>query len=120
MSEDKNIVAERLRSAKAAGMSERDAVLVSMKRVPEKKSKDAKSDLCCSAPCSASEYPWGLTINLENESLNKLEFGDELPKVGSTVKIVAEAKVESVSSRSDKDNKSNRTVSLQIVKMAVK
>ena len=117
MAEDKNIVAERVRMAKASGMSERDAVLVSMKRAPEKKAK--KSDMCCSMPCSASEYPWGLSINLENESLDKLGMED-LPKVGDIVKIVAEAKVESVSSRSDKDTKNNRTVSLQIVKMAIK
>ena len=118
MAEDKNIVAERMRAAKASGMSEKDAVLVSMKRAPVKKSKKS-ADMCCSDPMGGNEYPWGLSINLENESLDKLGM-DDLPKVGSTVKVVAEAKVESVSSRSDRDDKNNRTVSLQIVKMAIK
>ena len=112
--------AELIRTLKSQGMSERDAILVSMKR--DKKKKDKKADnspMCCPTPCDAPEYPWGLSITLESESLDKLGM-DDLPRVGSTVKIVAETRVESVSSRSTSEDDENRSVQLQIVKLAVK
>lgn len=119
---NKYMVAETERQAKASGLSERDAVLVSMKR-DKKDKKDKKKDTseaCCSVSGNGPDFPWGLSVNLENESLDKLKI-DSLPEVGSTVRIVAEARVESVSSRSDRESngKKNRSVSLQITKMAL-
>ena len=62
-------------------------------------------------------YPYCLEIRLDNESLTKL--GMSLPKVGSYVKIRAEACVTSVSENESKGGKAQRSVSLQIERLAV-
>ena len=66
---------------------------------------------------NAPRYPYGLEIRLDNESLTKL--GMSLPKVGSYVKIRAEACVTSVSENESKGGKAHRSVSLQIERLAV-
>lgn len=97
--------------------------LVDLKRTP-KELKANKGDSCCS-PCGPeNEYPWGLSINLENESMDKLGM-KKLPKVGDKVVIHAEATVTSVSSNSSVDSKSgkpseSRSVGIQINRMALK
>ena len=103
--------AENTRSLKAKGLSERDAVLVSMKRA--KKDKDKSMECCSVGP--ENDYPYGLCISLEDESLDKLSI-DKLPTVGKKVKLTAEATVDRVSENASKDSKS-RSVSLQITKM---
>lgn len=112
----KDIVAENVRTAKAAGMSERDAVLVSMKRT-KTEAKKRDSGLC--SPCEPSEqYPYGLTVRLENDSLDKLGI-EELPGVGDTMKLVAEVTVESASQSSRLNGEPRRDISLQITKMSL-
>ena len=66
---------------------------------------------------NAPRYPYGLEIRLDNESLTKL--GMSLPKVGSYVKVRAEACVTSVSENESKGGKAQRSVSLQIERLAV-
>ena len=65
---------------------------------------------------SQPEYPWGLCITLDNDSLDKLDI-DELPKVGGRITIVAVARVTSVSARTDEGGDDSRCVSLQIERM---
>lgn len=62
-------------------------------------------------------YPWGLSLNLENDTLDKL--GLELPAVGDELVLVARVKVTSVSSREGEGESKARSASLQITDMAV-
>lgn len=65
-------------------------------------------------------YPYGLTLSLDNDTLEKL--GMKLPDVGDTLMIVASAKVTSVSENEDAYGgkvERHRNASVQIVAMAV-
>ena len=60
------------------------------------------------------QYPWGLRITLDNESLQKLGLNAKsLPAVGAGVTVMAMAKVLSVSTRSA-DNGEDSSIELQI------
>lgn len=115
---DKGIVAENIREAKKSGLSEVDAIkLVSMKNAPKKKSK--KSEISCCGPDGGDAYPYGLRLDLNNESLDKLGIKG-LPASGKVMKIVAEAKVESTSERQERNGDKHRSVGLQITSMSLK
>jgi hypothetical protein len=78
--------------------------------------KDAMS------PSSATEagprYPWGLTINLDNESFDKL--GEEMYAVGDELVLLAHVTVTSCSSsQSEGDRTPRRSCALQITKMCL-
>lgn len=62
------------------------------------------------------DYPWGLCISLDNETLNKL--GVTTPPVGGVVTITANAIVKSTSERQDDDG-TYRRAELQITDMAL-
>lgn len=62
------------------------------------------------------DYPWGLCISLDNETLNKL--GLTTPPVGGVVTITAKAMVKSTSERQDDDG-TYRRAELQITDMAI-
>jgi hypothetical protein len=69
---------------------------------------------------SGPRYPWGLSISLDNESLEKL--GIEMPKVGAAMTLTARVTVTSCSARQyDRDGKAEmqRDCSLQITDMAL-
>lgn len=87
--------------------------LVSM----EKTEKEKKKDNDCCVPDSDEAYPWGLSIDLETESMAKL--GISSPQVGSKVLIVSEAYVTSVSSREEKDGTPQQSVGYQITAMDI-
>lgn len=63
------------------------------------------------------EYPYGLTLQLEEESLAKLGIKD-LPAPGTIMTFTAKAVVERVLQSAD-DKKAERCLSLQITDMAV-
>lgn len=99
------------------GMSERDAVLTSMKRT--KKDTKKSKDLCCSSPCGPSDaYPYGLEVRLEDESLDKLDI-DELPKAGTKMTLTAEVEVSGSSSSARMGEDPRRSLTLQITKMSL-
>ena len=85
--------------------------------VSKKESKEMNSPAVLGSDSNGPRYPYGLEIRLDNESLTKL--GMSLPKVGSYVKIRAEACVTSVSENESKGGKAHRSVSLQIERLAV-
>lgn len=114
---DKGVVGENVREAKKAGMSERDAVLVSMKKSKVEVKKESMGG-CCSPSYDSDAYPYGLRLDLNNDSLDKLKM-DDLPKVGKTVKITAEASVERVEESTSSKGVPRRSVALQITKMKV-
>lgn len=62
------------------------------------------------------DYPWGLCINLDNETLKKL--GATPQPVGSEVMITARAIIKSTSSRESEDG-ARHDASLQITDMAI-
>lgn len=64
------------------------------------------------------EYPWGLTIRLEDDELKKLGIED-LPDVGGEFHLQIIAKVQSASMTSMADGKTDRCVNLQITMMGV-
>jgi hypothetical protein len=111
---DKGVVGENIRAMKAKGMSERDAVMASMKNSPKKAEKSSK----VSMPSSPHEdYPYGLRLELDHDTLKKLGH-DSLPKVGTKMSLHAKARVKSASENSSEGEDSpRRSVSLQITHM---
>jgi len=61
------------------------------------------------------EYPYGLNISLENDSLDKLSM-KSLPDVGDEMTLIAKVKVVSVSSN-ESESGERRSISLQITDM---
>ena len=80
--------------------------LTSMKR---SSANEAPADL------EKPEYPWGLSITLEKEDMDKL--GMAMPKVGDEVHIVAKAKVSSTNMSEGEDG-TYASVGLQLTDMA--
>lgn len=67
---------------------------------------------------SVSEYPWGLSLCLNEDSLEKLGVTD-LPKPGTEVTIMAKARVTGVRMSADEgDNIDRQGVDLQITDMS--
>lgn len=67
----------------------------------------------------APRYPWGLCINLDNDSLKKLGLTDDMPEVGEEYLLTATVKVTSCSSSDTEGGGKNQSCSLQIVEMAL-
>lgn len=80
-----------------------------MKSMKMSKSEQEKP-MTVDAP-SGDEYPWGLRLNLEQQSIKKLGM-KELPEIGSEVMVHAKAKV--VGARMSENEKS---LELQITDM---
>lgn len=78
-----------------------------------KKEKKESGDLCCSH--SSQEYPWGLSITLEETALKKLGIKN-LPEAGEQCRIKAIGIVTSVSS-SASDKEARRSISIQITEL---
>jgi hypothetical protein len=62
-------------------------------------------------------YPWGLSINLDTDALDKLGL-KEMPDVGESYMLVAMVDVTNVSSN-ESEGGSNRSVGLQITEMCL-
>lgn len=80
--------------------------------------KDKKENM--PKPCGEYEgpnFPYGLTIRLDNTSLEKLGM-DSLPKVGAKMKVMAAGVITSVSSHESK-NRDDRNVEIQIQELGV-
>lgn len=66
-------------------------------------------------PMVEESYPYGLEVNLDEHSIEKLGL-DELPEVGSQMMIMAKVDVTSVSDRKGRTGQ-NRSINLQITEM---
>ena len=71
---------------------------------------EAKSD--------APAYPYGLRLELNDESMKKLGL-EELPEVGETMMLKAKVVVERVSQNDTKDGGKRQDMSLQITEMEI-
>lgn len=94
------------------------AKLVSMARTASEKAEIVKEQDPAGAD-SVPEFPWGLSICLDEDSLEKLGI-TELPKPGAIVTITAQAKVTAVRMSANEGEVTDRQgVDLQITDMAV-
>ena len=79
----------------------------------------ASKDSC--APCTVGEkgpdYPYGIRVDLNNESLEKLGLKFDKFKSGATVKVVCEAVV-TAKSENEYDGKLEKSLTLQITGMS--
>lgn len=82
-------------------------------KMTKKEAKDRQT-LVAESP----EFPYGLQIHLENESIEKLDMKD-LPKVGDEMVILGKVKVTSVSAHDSQDGGEQRSVGLQITDMGL-
>lgn len=82
--------------------------MVNMKMSKE----EAKEQTLLDEP-KQEEYPFGLCISLDDESLQKLGI-KEIPKVGAEYTFEAKAVVTRTSSSSDTQGEDESTISLQI------
>lgn len=64
-------------------------------------------------------YPWGLSVNLDTETLEKLGLADDLPEVGSMMKLEAKVDVVSVSENETAGGGKSCSVSLQITDLGL-
>lgn len=63
-------------------------------------------------------YPWGLTIDLEEESIKKLGLAST-PKAGETLMLEARVKVSRVAASDSVDQGETRSLSLQITDLCL-
>jgi Major coat protein-like len=89
--------------------------LTDLKRTKEE-TKPTPEINCCS---SQDEYPYGLCIDLNTDSLDKLGISIDKYNVKDVVNIVAECQVKSLSQSSYSSGKDNKNLSLQITKMKI-
>ena len=90
--------------------------LIDMKR---SKSEMKKADAPEVAGSSKEKYPWGLSINLEKESLSKLGIDIKKVKIGSAMTLQAQVEVSSISENQNMEGRDNKSMSLQITNMAL-
>lgn len=88
-----------------------------MKMIDMKSEKESKDSTMLS-PIMEDEYPYGLRISLDDQSLKKLGIV-ELPAVDAEFKLVALCCVVSVSQHERKDDEPSRHVELQIEQMVM-
>ena len=89
-----------------------------MNMVNMKTSSEEAKECCEPVGCDAPEYPYGLCIDLNDDSLDKLGI-TALPAVGTVVTIQAQAIVTATSSNSRQGGDQEMRASLQITDMAV-
>lgn len=90
------------------------ASLINMENTPQ----EAQAQVGLTPAADAPKYPWGLEINLNDDTLSKLGV-KALPAVGTEVTIIAKACVSSTSERSTETDGSCASMSLQITDMQV-
>lgn len=88
--------------------------MVDMKLTP-KEVKEEKAEV---RSIDVPPYPWGLCIRLEKDELDKLKLAS-LPNVGDEVHITAVGRVTGVSSSMRDQKDEDKTVSIQIVMLAL-
>lgn len=88
--------------------------MVSMKMSKE----EAKEQNECASPSDQPRYPYGLSINLDDDALEKLGIDDSV-NVGDEVTITAKAMVTSKSGYQTMVGDSENSLGLQITDMEV-
>lgn len=87
------------------------AKLVNMKiDAKAREERDKPSSIAADQPM----YPWGLSINLDNDALEKLGIDVSDLEVGETRLLIAKVEVTSLASNESKGGGTNQSASLQI------
>ena len=85
--------------------------MISMRKSKEEMREDSQPHE------SKEEYPWGLRITLEEDSLDRLGM-DTMPEVSKTMTLIATVEVVNVSENANKDEETiRRSLGLQITDM---
>jgi hypothetical protein len=89
--------------------------LVSMQMTEQ----EAKEESCIASPSESDlpRYPYGLCLDLDDETLQKLGITD-MPAVGSTMKLMAIVRVTRISQYENQDGKDG-SLGLQITDMGL-
>jgi|GEM_PF-1513978 hypothetical protein len=95
--------------------------MIDMAKSPARIAEEATPAKC--APSPVAEYPYGLCISFDDDTLAKLGLDGELPQVGDIFEFCAVAKVTCASSNESIDpatgeTKACKRVELQIIAMA--
>lgn len=89
-------------------------------KLPKKSKKELKEEgVIGPSTMDQAEYPYGLSITLENEALDKLGIDIADYSVDQDVKIIAAGCVTRVSSESMKKGKDRRSLQVQIEAMDI-
>jgi hypothetical protein len=80
------------------------------------KDKSKKEPCCIGSDGQPNPYPWGLSLHLEGDSLDKLGM-KQLPAIGAEMHVMAVVKVTSVNQSAREGQDENRSVGLQVTKM---
>jgi hypothetical protein len=97
--------------------------LTSLKLKPKNRLRETMSQPVLDSPADDGPvYPWGLELNLETETIDKLGIDIENVRAGDTVHIVAKAEITSVTVRQSAnkqhgDEGTNKSLSLQLTAM---
>lgn len=87
--------------------------LTSLKRKPKRSLRSAKTEVVA---MDQPEYPYGLELHLDKDTISKLQIDVKNTNVGDTVHFSAKAKVKSIS-QNDYAGGSEKNVSIQITSM---
>lgn len=90
--------------------------MINLKSDPKPKEGQNAANMLSAPVYDEPAYPYGLTLRLNDETLTKLGI-KELPKVGTKVRIVAMAEVQSVGQYKERDGDQQRHVELQVTDM---
>ena len=88
--------------------------LVNLKLSPEE-AKEASPEV---QETKGPAYPWGLTLNLDEETIAKLDLEGE-GEVGDTCHIVAEGMITGYTEHKMEDGESRKTLTIQITDLYV-
>lgn len=88
--------------------------LVNMKLDPKAREEKYTETIAADRPA----YPWGLSITLDDDALEKLGI-DTLPEVDTDMMLIAKVTITSVSANASSGGKENRSVGLQITDLCL-
>lgn len=89
-----------------------------MKDMSMSKAEAEKACSVMSPEKDKPKYPYGLCLHLDNETLKKLGY-QNLPDIGTKVKIEAVGEVKSISASDSQEGGSHKSVDIQITEMEV-
>ena len=92
--------------------------LISMKLKPKTK-KQLRENMAVPMEDSGEKYPWGLSLNLESEALEKLGMSAEDVSVGDHVMIVADGEITSTSQNESTRGKKRESVGVQLTALHI-
>lgn len=93
---------------------------VDMKRTKAEIKKNQGGGAIASPMSDHDKYPWGLEIDLQDESLKKLGIDVSKYKPGEKIQVIANASIESMRQSIKADGGKSQSMTLQITKMQLK